>query len=101
MTGGMETTVDSVNTRHTMEHSAVPSSYVQTETAQKLPDYREPPLGFFEGDPGSAPDLQNIPPEHQQQINIDVATGKLFLPKCLVCLCVYASCCWGICGRVV
>ncbi|XP_060587035.1 rotatin-like, partial [Ruditapes philippinarum] len=74
MTGGMETTVDSVNTRLTMEHSAVPSSYVQTETAQKLPDYREPPLGFFEGDPGSAPDLQNIPLEHQQQINVEVAT---------------------------
>ena len=53
MTAGMETTMESIATRHTHDHSATPSSRPPTEVMNnKLPDYREPPLGFFEGDRG-------------------------------------------------
>lgn len=77
MTAGMETTVDTVNTRHTMDQSAAPSSIMHTEMAQRLPDYREPPLGFFEGDPGPVPDTQTLPSQQQQQMHVDVATGRM------------------------
>ena len=53
MTAGFETTIESVVSRHTHEQTGnnTGMSRPQTEAA-RLPDYREPPKGFFEGDPG-------------------------------------------------
>ncbi|WAR12035.1 RTTN-like protein, partial [Mya arenaria] len=44
-----ETTVDTIATRHTQDYSLAPSTNVPSEHGARLPDYREPPLGFFEG----------------------------------------------------
>lgn len=48
MTTGIETTIDGDTNRQTHEHSNTLISLPQTEKSHKLPDYREPPLGFFE-----------------------------------------------------
>ncbi|WAR12019.1 RTTN-like protein, partial [Mya arenaria] len=44
-----ETTVDTIATRHTQDYSLAPSTNAPSEHGARLPDYREPPLGFFEG----------------------------------------------------
>ncbi|XP_052815197.1 rotatin-like isoform X2 [Mya arenaria] len=49
MTAGAETTVDTIATRHTQDYSLAPSTNAPSEHGARLPDYREPPLGFFEG----------------------------------------------------
>ncbi|WAR12085.1 RTTN-like protein, partial [Mya arenaria] len=46
---GAETTVDTIATRHTQDYSLAPSTNAPSEHGARLPDYREPPLGFFEG----------------------------------------------------
>ena len=50
-TVGMETTMESVMSRHTHEQTGnnTGMSRPPTETG-RLPDYREPPLGFFDGE---------------------------------------------------
>ena len=55
MTAGFETTIESVVSRHTHEQTGnnTGMSRLPTEAA-RLPDYREPPQGFFEGDPSFA-----------------------------------------------
>jgi len=54
MTAGAETTVETMATRLTNDCSLAPSSHAPTEMGTRLPDYREPPLGFFEGGVGGA-----------------------------------------------
>ncbi|XP_052274853.1 rotatin-like isoform X2 [Dreissena polymorpha] len=50
-TGAGETTVETMATRLTQDCSLDPSSrHAPSEVGLKLPNYREPPLGFFQGD---------------------------------------------------
>lgn len=61
--GGLETTVESVATQQHRAHdqSATPSTHTAPEGTGRLPDYREPPLGYFEGDPGVLSDQVHAP----------------------------------------
>ncbi|KAL4234763.1 hypothetical protein ACF0H5_006405 [Mactra antiquata] len=74
--GGMETTMDSVVTRQTVEPA---SSTVQpSEIQQKIPDYREPPLGFFEGDHTTScmPVHESTNPQQVQPMSINVTSDN-------------------------
>ena len=70
-TVGHENTMDSLVSRPTHEQTGNNTGISQQTTEKmRLPDYREPPLGFFEGDPGPAP------PVPVQQ-GIDHMSGEL------------------------
>ncbi|WAR12091.1 RTTN-like protein, partial [Mya arenaria] len=70
MTAGAETTVDTIATRHIQDYSLAPSTNAPSEHGARLPDYREPPLGFFEagqGDMGQQPTTSG-PGGHPQKL---------------------------------